>query len=589
MDKGRFGKLWRRGKDGILGKVKSKSLKAVTMRLLIPLSFAVVGLMICLVWGLAENRKLAHQYITDTARLYVDQINSDISQINSELAYLLKDDAKIGRIPPEMDPTETQYYSLQREIIDRNKVLKIRYSEVQNFFVYGQEADILISDSGTIFTDSTKSQLNELLMNYLHKNAAQNSQSTCWLLMHTDEKDYIVGWYARDKKAMGCIIGLDTIFKRMKEMTDNYEVIPFMNEPGGRIMMQANVEEKYRDEIVTNAWKSKSSFSKGTVYSYQLGSVGKMNLYVVPGGGILESILNMQIIFITLIAILLCVCLFEVMTYYQRVMEPMRKFAQELNEMEVEQKLNEDGDNNLLELESASGKFRELLRKIQALKISIYEKELDEQQAELEYTQEQIKPHFFLNCLSLIHGIADTKGEKEIIEITEVLSVYMRYIFQDSKKQRTVDEELEHINSYIKIQKMRYGEDAFSFEVIMDEDVGMGQIPSLLLQTLVENAVVHGVTLDRAIEISLYITKERYEDGEYLYICISDTGNGFSKETLEAIEKETPIIYNGRKHVGLSNIRRRLELIYGKSASIVCTNMDENYGAVVEVRMPWTE
>ncbi|MDY2938521.1 MAG: histidine kinase [Fusicatenibacter sp.] len=581
--------LWRRERGKLRSKVETKSLKAVTVRLIIPMCTAVAGLLVCLVWGLSENRKLAHQYISDTAQLYVDQINSDITQINSELVYLLQDDATIAMIPSRMDSKETQYYSMQRELIDRNRVLKIRYSEIQNFFVYGQEADVMISDSGTIFTDSPKSQLTQMLMSYLKENAAQDSQSTSWMMMHTDNKDYIVGWYAKEKKAMGCIIVLDTIFRRMQEVTANYEVIPFMNDSQGRILMQSNVEEKYRNEIATSAWKNRSPFSEGTVYSYQLGSVGKLNLYVVPEGGILESILNMQIIFITLIAILLCVGLFEVLTYYQRVMEPMRKFVQELNEMEVEQNLNEDGNNNLLELESASGKFRELLRKIQALKISIYEKELDEQRAELEYTQEQIKPHFFLNCLSLIHGIADTKGEKEIIEITEVLSVYMRYIFQDSKKQRTVQEELEHINSYIKIQKMRYGEEAFSFEVIMDENVRTGQVPSLLLQTLVENAVVHGVTLDRSIEISLYITREHYEENEYLYICISDTGNGFSQETLDAIENETPIIYNGRKHVGLSNIRRRLELIYGKNAGITCSNMDENYGAVVEVRMPWTE
>ena len=260
-----------------------------------------------------------------------------------------------------------------------------------------------------------------------------------------------------------------------------------------------------------------------------------------------------------------------------------------IQELEKEQSLNDDGSNNLLELESVSGKFKELLRKIQGLKIAIYEKELAEQKAELEYTQEQIKPHFFLNCLSLIHGIADKNNEGEIVEITTVLSDYMRYIFQDSKKQRDVEEELEHIEAYIRIQKLRYGEEAFSFEVTTDGDIGEWKVPSLLLQTLVENSVVHGVSLDRKSEISLYLTNETYEDGEYLYICISDTGNGFSKEALDAIENDTPIIYHGRHHVGISNIKRRLALMYGERASITCSNMDENYGAVVEVRLPKTE
>ena len=194
----------------------------------------------------------------------------------------------------------------------------------------------------------------------------------------------------------------------------------------------------------------------------------------------------------------------------------------------------------------------------------------------------------------------------------------MRYIFQDSKKQRDVEEELEHVEAYIRIQKLRYGEEAFSFEATTDGDIGEWKVPSLLLQTLVENSVVHGVSLDRKSEtflivkettymvnkqkilivdddnniaelISLYLTNETYEDGEYLYICISDTGNGFSKEALDAIENDTPIIYHGRHHVGISNIKRRLALMYGERASITCSNMDENYGAVVEVRLPKTE
>ena len=68
--------------------------------------------------------------------------------------------------------------------------------------------------------------------------------------------------------------------------------------------------------------------------------------------------------------------------------------------------------------------FRNLVRKIQALKITIYEKELNEKQIELEFAQEQIRPHFFLNCISLIHGIADNKGETDFVTITSILSDY---------------------------------------------------------------------------------------------------------------------------------------------------------------------
>ena len=199
--------------------------------------------------------------------------------------------------------------------------------------------------------------------------------------------------------------------------------------------------------------------------------------------------------------------------------------------------------------------------------------------------QEQIRPHFFLNCLSLIHGIADKQGEEKIVYITRILSEYIRYNYKDSEEKRDLKEEVEHVKKYMELQKLRYGDNAFTFEVI-EEDINEAEIPSLILQTLVENSVVHSVSLDYLVEISLYITRENYGEQSYLYICVSDTGKGFSEEILEAFEKDTPIIYGGRKHIGLQNVKRRLELLYSGKASMTIQNMSDHYGAVVEIRIP---
>lgn len=543
--------LWQKGKRRMLRSVRIRSLKDTSLRLGTPVFLVLMGLVVCLLWGVWENRKLADKYIADTAKLYVDQINRDMSQINSELIYLLDSDSNIKEIPDQITSTDAQYYAMEQTLRERNRVLKIRYHEIQTFFVYGQKANVLITDSGTMFTESKgMTTRNQMLMSYLQIMTSKDSISTQWTVITFGDDDYIVGWYAKNKKVIGCVINLNLIFRTIRAKTEEYDVIPFMVDARGRVMTQADTSEKYKNEIIDFSKAGEKKEKNATVYSYQLGTVGKINLMVLPGGGILENVLIMQIAFVVLIAVLLLVCALEITAYYHRILEPLEKFGQKLEELE---------------------------------------KELAEQKAELEYTQEQIKPHFFLNCLSLIHGIADKNHEGEIVEITTVLSDYMRYIFQDSKKQRDVEEELEHIEAYIRIQKLRYGEEAFSFEATMDGDIGEWKVPSLLLQTLVENSVVHGVSLDRKSEISLYLTNETYEDGEYLYICISDTGNGFSKEALDAIENDTPIIYHGRHHVGISNIKRRLALMYGERASITCSNMDENYGAVVEVRLPKTE
>lgn len=553
-----------------------QTLQTIGMKILLPVFLALIGFLICLFIGLRETRSLANQYVQDTAELYVEQVNKDILQINTELIQILVNNEYISRIPQQISSYDSGYYSLLQNIRDENRMLKIRYEEVQNFFVYAEKPDLLIGDSGVVFSNSHVSGLMDALREFSRNSVRKSNSTTQWNFVEADGATYIVGWYAKNQKMMGCVVELNELFSMIQGMTENYRVIPFMRQQNGTVIFPDNTENP-------------SDMKQERVYEYQLWTLGKIGIYILPDGGILEDVLRMQLILIILIIVLLAFCTAQLIHYYRSLMRPLQSFVQGITELEEEQQLNEDGDNNILELEAVSERFRFMLRKIQSLKIAIYEKELNEKKAELEYMQEQIRPHFFLNCLSLIHGIADAQKQEKITYITRVLSEYIRYNYQDAGKERNIQDELEHVKKYVELQKLRYGEDGFEFEVIEDAQVGECRLPSLVLQTLVENSVVHAVTLDRTVEISLYITTELYEDGRYLYICVSDTGKGFSKEIIEAIEKDLPIIYNGRKHVGLQNVRRRLQLLYGERASMTIQNMDENYGAVVELRIPQDE
>lgn len=567
--------VWKQGRR----KKRAQSLQVLGVKILLPVFLVLAGFLICLFIGLRETRTLANKYVQDTAALYVEQVNKDILQMNTELIQILTNNDDIARIPAHISSRDGMYYPLLQDIQDENRLLQIRYREVQDFFVYAEEPDLLINGGGTVFAMSKVSGLLDKLREFARDAVGRDLPTTEWSFLEADDSTYIIGWYAKDGKLLGCVIKLNELFSMIQEMTEHYNVIPFMRQKSGTII--------FPDEF--QRLNDLKDMDENRKYEYQMGTLGKVGVYILPDGGILEDVLRMQFVLIVLIIILLVICMVQLIRYYCSLMRPLQNFVQGITELEEEQQLNEDGDNNILELEAVSERFRGLLRKIQSLKIAIYEKELNEQRAELEYMQEQIRPHFFLNCLSLIHGIADAQNENKITYITKVLSEYIRYNYQESGKERNIQDELEHVKKYVELQKLRYGEDGFRFEVIEDAQVGECCIPSLVLQTLVENAVVHAVTLDRMVEISLYITTEVYEDGRYLYICVSDTGKGFSREILEAIEKDLPIIYNGRKHVGLQNVRRRLQLLYGDRASMNLQNMDENYGAIVEIRIPQPE
>ena len=116
--------------------------------------------------------------------------------------------------------------------------------------------------------------------------------------------------------------------------------------------------------------------------------------------------------------------------------------------------------------------------------------------------------------------MADVAKEEKIVHITEMLSNYMRYVMSDTFEPRSLKEEIAFIRNYVEIQQIRYGKEAFSFEVIMEDTIDTYLVPTLIIHNFVENAITHAVSLDNHVEITLYIVNENYEDGEYLYLSL---------------------------------------------------------------------
>ena len=568
---------------------KHKSMGKLTIQVMIPVIILFLGILVVMFQSMFEARQLVYRYIEDTARLYVEQINTDITKINYEIVTLTSKKGEANNIPAGVRPEDSQYYPILNELVEQNRNLKIRYKEPCCFFVYLEEADLFISDSGSVFKDSQKQGLSNVLMEELRMRKGERTPYSQWYFVNDGEQDYVFSRFSKNGMTMGCAIRLEELFNTLHINSLGYEGIPYILDKDGTIFVSSRDRDKIDPETLKRiAGKRAGIFSESVIYSFPIsGIIGEtraFHIMISPSGGILEKIMRLQVILVFLSIGIIVGCALGV--YYQSVLRPMKQFVNSLKNTEEEQWINENGNNNILELEMASKEFKGLLRKIKALKIDIYEKELARQKTELEAMQMQIKPHFYLNCLSLIHGMADVAKQEKIVYITEILSNYMRYVMRDAFEPRQLKEEIEFIQNYVEIQQIRYGKEAFSFEVIMDNNMEEYLVPTLIIHNFVENAITHAVSLDNHVEITLYIVNENYEDGEYLYICVSDTGKGFPPDILEAIEQDKPIYYNDRKHIGIQNSLKRLKIMYGDKAKINFTNMDEGYGAVVEITIP---
>lgn len=559
---------------------KSQSMMHSAIEFMVPVCILFLLLLLFMFRSVNEAREMAYRYMQDMATINAARVNEDISKINSEMIYLIQQDKNIDAMPENITPKETKYYKLLEDIISLNKNLRIRYGGTYFFYEYVDTADFLILDNHPYFPVSVKSAealaLEKMIKGYLSGEIRRSE----WNYFTADGKDYLFCFYETNGKAVGCIVELENLFANFNISNLGYEGIPFLAINDEEILLQGHDEER---QAVMGALEDPRH--KSTIYSYQLGRIGQLNLLIASTEGILEKIMLLQLANTILAVSIILIIAVIAFTYYKKILAPMRQFVKKLNDPKEEKWLHDVNDHQILELEMASKEFREMMRQIQSLKIAVYEKELMQSKTELEYVREQINSHFYLNCISVIHGMAEMHQADDIVSMSEKLSDYVRYVVNDSYVLREIGQELAHIRDYIDIQKLRY-EDFFQFEVIMDEEIGKCLIPPLVLQVFVENAINHGVTFEKQVEITLYIVAEKYKGEDYLYICISDTGGGFTDDSLNKIKNGGSIEYNGRKHVGVQNTLKRLQIIYGDRAEVNFFNMSEHCGAVVELRIP---
>ncbi|MCD8012399.1 MAG: sensor histidine kinase [Lachnospiraceae bacterium] len=174
--------------------------------------------------------------------------------------------------------------------------------------------------------------------------------------------------------------------------------------------------------------------------------------------------------------------------------------------------------------------FNQMVADIRTLIDEAYEQERMQQEIEMKSLQMQINPHFLYNTLDTINWIARMNGVDQIGDLTYSLGSLMRYSL--SKKDFvTIDEELKNLKDYVEIQNVRYG-DRMTVSYEVDPELLDTYIPKLLLQPILENAIIHGVE-DKIEPAQIQIRV--YHEEENLYMIVEDDGVGMSLEAIERL------------------------------------------------------
>ena len=214
--------------------------------------------------------------------------------------------------------------------------------------------------------------------------------------------------------------------------------------------------------------------------------------------------------------------------------------------------------------------FNKMIFRLNRLIDKTYRLELSESEAKLKALQAQISPHFLYNALDTINWSLIENGDYKTSATLGALSEILRYSIGDFEKIVTLEEEMKHVTNYLKVQQSRF-EDRLSYHIDIEDELLKEALPKLLLQPIVENAVVHGVernTQGGVIRVEGRLKEDRIE------ILVSDNGSGISAEKLKLLnekfkDKNRIKSVDRTQHIGLVNVYERIQLIYGHKSGIV--------------------
>ena len=268
----------------------------------------------------------------------------------------------------------------------------------------------------------------------------------------------------------------------------------------------------------------------------------------------------------------------------QGILLPLKKFSTMLEDFKKDETRIQP--EKVQELGEAGVLLNQLVEQISELEKTVYEEKIKSQKVQLDFQQIRIRPHFFINCLNVIHSMARVDRTDEIEDLCLCVSSYLRSLYSCSNSTYPLQEELVLIQNYLEIVKEVNGQ-KFTLHTEIEAGTETIQIPPLLIETFVENSLKYAKTI-RSVEIDITVHKMTDGDGkELLLIKVEDTGKGFEENTLKELNDGVFQRKDERHQIGIINVVERLDLMYGDEAEISFQNTGK--GAGVFIRIPVKE
>ncbi len=325
----------------------------------------------------------------------------------------------------------------------------------------------------------------------------------------------------------------------------------------------------------------------GKTYRLLYQNVGNYNCKIgmlFDESELLRPVVNIWILFIIFMFFAVSASFLFINITYRNIITPVRSLTKAMLELEAGNLNTRVEIARQNEFSVMSRQFNKMVEQLDNLIKDSYVKELKLKNAQLRFLRSQINPHFLYNCLFSLYNMI----QNDELESASDMAVYLGKYYQRSahfnERELTIEEEVLNICTYVHIMAIRFPE-RLQLVTEIEERTNQLKIPVLSLQTIVENAVLHGMEGSSRM---CTITIETQLKGTVLHLSIRDTGNGIPAEQLEVIRERLSHSMETDDRHGLENVYMRLKLMYGQD---VFMSISENNpsGTRVDIQIPLKE
>ncbi len=558
----------------------AQQVKRVLAVLVLVLLVYIVGSILLL----GRERALAIQELDQMSELYTSELDNRFQRISRHLFSVMME---------KNQPTSVfwNYVNMMDEEYDLDyPLVKLRETFFSSAWEYGQEYcfflylenkeryfRLSIDSQGSYTGEEHMEQAVLSQIGKLNDSGMPYSVKKKWNIITSGGETYMCKIAQNQGVYLGCYVNVKSILEPFSNIIMGKNgYVCLVNEQGENVGMltshgisEKNVEAKETDKYSIEKQLSQAPFSI------------RMK---ISGERIWDVVMGSVAVLATLAAMLIASGIVILIYLKRNILEPVQRFTRKLEQYDSGEYALNLTEESLLELERIDDKFKNMIHQIRRLKITLYEQALEKQKVEMDFLKLQIRPHFYLNCLNFIYSMIDFRQYDSARRMSKITADYLTYIFRNTSERVPVTAETLHCQNYLDILLLRYP-GSFEGYVEVHEEVRDAEIFPFLIQVFVENAAKHALTLEEKILISVTVYPEDREEGTYVNIYISDTGDGFAPDVLERLQRGEGIS-DGGHHVGIANCLKRFKLYYNGMGEMNFSNSPLG-GAIVDIHIPY--